>query len=473
MANMMRTAVVLGLSSTVSGGVLNSQDERISSVLMHEYKGDCGTDSLLHIVSGAAALLQENSVSVNVPGAGIDAFKPFKKVLKDGFMQVDCVKDYMFYRGDKFGDNKHDYKLGPVSNVSIVHYDAFVAREDKAPMTQKVCFEFCRTVPNMGFFGIANGRSCYCTPYFKPMESDSSQCDSVCEGDKTIMCGGKSKSSVFAMHMCASTESDTKQWSGKASALKSDMDAKVKTAKGLSADMQKGAETLQASFGAVGDSATTGLMQSAKLFAGTVVHKAEDTEDAAAKLGTLVKAAASLKGFSDPATVTQAERVMEETEKAIDAGEVVTDGLDEVIALASPSPDVAGAAKQYKTVMYFVDKEFENVPSTCGGDAVAEPIVGESRDGCASSCDANIHSCVGFQYFDGPKKLCFLFSKLKTAFYYTGCGKAFLQEARAAPFEATCYGKLSKFEGTNLKPDASGKTNSGLTKLTKADRCYK
>merc|ERR1740133_654605 len=52
-------------------------------------------------------------------------------------------------------------------------------------MTQKVCFEFCRTVPNMGFFGVVNGRGCYCTPYFKPMESDSSQCDAVCEGEKT------------------------------------------------------------------------------------------------------------------------------------------------------------------------------------------------------------------------------------------------------------------------------------------------
>merc|ERR1719199_2177403 len=155
----------------------------------------------------------------------------------------------MFYRGDKFGDNKHDYKLESVSNVSIVHYDAFVAREDKAPMTQKICFEFCRTVPDMGFFGIVNGRSCYCTPYYKPMESDSSQCDSVCEGDSTVMCGGKSKSTVFAMHMCASTEADLKQSSGKASALKSTMDAKVSRAKGLSADMQKGAEALQKSFG--------------------------------------------------------------------------------------------------------------------------------------------------------------------------------------------------------------------------------
>merc|ERR1719172_615808 len=210
---------------------------------MHQYKQDCGMPSNLHIVPGGASLLQ------NVPGAGIDKFAPFKTVLKDGYLSVDCRKDYMYYRGDKFGDNKHDYKLGPVSNVSIVHYEAFVAKEDRVEMTPTVCFEFCRTVPNMGFFGIVNGRGCYCTPYFTPMESDSTQCDSVCEGDNTLMCGGKAKSSVFAMHMCASTEADLQEWAGKAGSLKASVDAKVNTAKGLSNEMQNGATRLQKSFG--------------------------------------------------------------------------------------------------------------------------------------------------------------------------------------------------------------------------------
>ena len=124
---------------------------------------------------------------------------------------------------------------------------------------------------------------------YKPMESDSSQCDATCEGDTTLMCGGKSKSSVFAMHMCASTGEDLSQSSGRAGALKAAMDAKVKTAKGLSADMQKGATTLQNTFGAVGDSAATGLMQSAKVSAGNLVHKAEEAEKAADKLGSLVR----------------------------------------------------------------------------------------------------------------------------------------------------------------------------------------
>jgi len=371
----------------------------------------------------------------------------------------------MYYRGDKFGDNKHDYKLGPVSDVSIVHYADHVKKEDQVEMTQKVCFEFCRTVPNMGFFGIVNGRGCYCTPYFQSMESDSSQCDAVCEGENTLMCGGKSKSSIFAMHMCASTAADLKTRSDTAGSMKASMDAKVKAAKGFSGDLQAAGESLQTSFGAVGDSGATGLAQNAKVFAGTLVHKAEDAEAVAGKLGDLQKTANGLKGFTNPDTVTKAERTMEGIDESLAAGEAVTDQLDDLTALANPSGAAAGAAKQYNAVMYFVDKAFEENPTTCSGDAVGEPITGLNEDGCASACDANIHSCVGFQYFkSGGKQTCFLFSKFSTGFHYTGCGKA-------APFEAKCFAKLSKFEGTTLKPNPSGKCAQCFKKLTKADCC--
>jgi hypothetical protein len=325
----------------------------------------------------------------------------------------------------------------------------------------------------MGFFGIVNGRGCYCTPYFNPMESDSSQCDAVCEGDKTLMCGGKSKSSVFAMHMCDSTADDVKARSGTASSLKASMDAKVSTAKGLSGDMQGMGAKLQEAFGAVGDSAATGLMQDAKVFAGTLVHKAEDADEVAGKLGGLSKDAGALKDFTDPATVTKAERTMEDIDETVAAGEEVTDELDKLAELASPEATKTGAAKQYYPVMYFVDKEFDDVPSTCSGDKVAEPITGKSQDGCATACDAHIHECVGFQYFKaGGKELCFLFSKFNTGSYYTGCGKkaSFLQ---APAGESTCFAKLSKFEGTTLKPDGSGKCAQCFKKVTKADRCYK
>merc|ERR1719265_2053047 len=130
-------------------------------------------------------------------------------------------------------------------------------------MTHDRCFEFCRTVPNMGFFGLMNGRNCYCAPYYRQMAGDSSQCDASCPGDNTLMCGGKSKSSIFALHNCESTERDLKASDATATELAADMDKNAKTAAGLSKDMQKAAAALQKAFGAVGDSGATGLMQKA------------------------------------------------------------------------------------------------------------------------------------------------------------------------------------------------------------------
>merc|ERR1719321_1034311 len=252
------------------------------------------------------------------------------------------------------------------------------------------------------------------------MESDSTQCDSVCEGENTLMCGGKSKSSVFAMHMCASTKEDLGTRSSAAGSLKADMDAKGEEREGPLQGHQSMGEALQASFGQVGDSGAAGLAQGAKVFAGKVVHKAEDADETAGELGSFIKDVGALKDFTDPATVTKAERVMEGIDETMAAGELVSDELDALTNLANPEATTAGAAKQYYAAMYFVDKEFDSVPMTCSGDSVAEPIVGKSEDGCATACDANIHSCVGFQYFKkGDKETCFLFSKFSTGFYYT------------------------------------------------------
>jgi len=600
----------------------NIQDSSpLRSSLKRNYAEDCWNPVDLPIKPDAMSLLQAQA-DKNIPGAGIVKFKPFKTVLKDGFQVNSCVKDYMYYRGDKFGDNKHDYKLGPVSNVSIVHYDAFVKKEDRVPMTPARCFEFCRTVPNMGFFGIVNGRSCYCTPYYTPMESSSEQCDSGCEGDMTQMCGGKAKSTVFSMHFCDSTAEDLQMQVDLAKTLESMMRSSVKKANYLSKDMQNTAATLQKSLGAVGDSGAANLMQEAKVFAGVLSHTAEETETLFNTFDSLQKDAKPLKNFKDPATVTKSERIMEgvtdtaeeskdllhrlmlQESQASGATETpqawelmqphepqeeegqdmqslgkndahdITAAIDEnkyfwgpwkflgyynsrcragsscanrwtqdsCAKKAANTPECMGhftrwhltydgkyrnynkpyeyeycycigapieTAKlntcrwcerskqrkwhwqysvqvyefrvetparpfdQYYPAMYFVDKDYQKVPATCSGPLAAKPVVGGSKDACASACDANIHSCVGFQYFKHRgKELCFLFSGFNTGFYYTGCGKSFLQTEKA-PYEAGCYAKLSKFVGTTLKPNPSGKCKECFKELTKADRCYK
>eukprot|EP00972_Heterocapsa_arctica_P020274 2991641-Heterocapsa_arctica.AAC.1 len=67
--------------------------------------------------------------------------------------------------------------MGDISNVSVVHYTEVMYKEDREVMTHDVCFSFCCSVPDMGLFGIQNDRDGYCTPYYKAMESDSTECD--------------------------------------------------------------------------------------------------------------------------------------------------------------------------------------------------------------------------------------------------------------------------------------------------------
>lgn len=143
---------------------------------------------------------------------------------------------------------------------------------------------------------------------------------------------------------------------------------------------------------------------------------------------------------------------------------------------------------QYYPVMYFVDKEFKDVPMTCSGTVVGSPIYFKTYHLCAAACDAAVHDCVGFSYFptaqDKPN-LCFLFSDFKSGQYYSGCDSdknaAFLQKHNTTkldqpldeePTHPVCVAKLSKFVGTTLKPDPSGKCKECMKELTNAKRCW-
>merc|ERR1719353_684328 len=77
--------------------------------------------------------------------------------------------------------------------------------QEQRPMTPRICFNFCRTVPDMLHFGLTNGRECYCAPYFKQVPGDG-VCDAGCSGDSTVTCGStKGMSDVYEMHACSDT----------------------------------------------------------------------------------------------------------------------------------------------------------------------------------------------------------------------------------------------------------------------------
>lgn len=445
---------------------------------MSLYKKDCGKRVIRR--DSVAQAAQQRAVAGN-PGAGMTPVEPYATVLKDGFFQVTCAKDLLFYNGDKFGDGKYSYTLGDVSNVSIVLYTETIDKFERDPMTHEVCFEFCRTIPDMGFFGLTHGRECYCTPYYKEIAGDSSMCDSVCEGDSTQMCGGMAKSSLFAMHECADTAQNLLAAEASVSDVQEALHNVTTQVVILAGEMQAKAETYQAALGANGDPEASDLMQTAKVFAGQM----EAAEAEAAKLLPLMTAvsinAKAMSGddFTKFAEATKAEKYIHEMSELTVDGEKAVETLEDIVQLASPdvqSSMIAG--DQYYPLMYFVDKEYESVPATCSGDMVKKPIVNRNFDECALACDAEVMDCVGFSYY--PAGLCFLFSKFKTVQYYTGCAaasSAFLQRRKtnltvAAGSNATvsCAAKLAKFEGTSVAPDPSGKCEGCLKKATKADR---
>jgi hypothetical protein len=281
--------------------------------------------------------------------------------------------------------------------------------------------------------------------------------------------------------MCASTEADLSTAAGKAGDLAESLGEQAGKATKLGDAMQKAGDAGQKVFGADGNPGASNLHQSAKVFAGKVLHAAEDAQ---AAQDTLAKGKASskdIKDFNDPKSVTKAERLMETLEGDVVKGEAAYESLDGLIAVAGPSGDAGDAAKQYYNVMYFVDKEFKDVPTTCTGDAAAEPMVGASMDECAAHCDAQgVGACVGFSHFgNGKDSLCFLMKNFKTAVYYTGCKAGKPKKEKAGAFldvqagpNVQCVAKLSEFEGTTLKPDGSGKCKACLKEATKADRCY-
>merc|ERR1719473_1369946 len=215
-------------------------------------KKDCWKKRPVAMTQLAAKVYKINLTN---PGAGMDveSQKGYGTVTKDGFMEVSCVKDYMYSHGDKDGPNKHEYEIGSSSNVSIVHYSMLVPKEDQSSMSAEVCFEFCRTVPDMLFFGLTAGRECYCLPFFQQMAGDSSKCDAVCEGNPTTMCGGMAKSSIFEMHFCDSTAGDLADAAEKASTLMEELEPKKKVALSDAESLQKAAEAGQSTFGNAGD----------------------------------------------------------------------------------------------------------------------------------------------------------------------------------------------------------------------------
>jgi len=366
------------------------------------------------------------------PGAGLGSITPFQESFNDGFSMVGCLKDDMLLHGDKNGDGKFSYKMGPITNVSIVHYTDIVPGEDQEQMTHEICFGLCRTVPDMHFFGITNGRDCYCTPYYRQIASDSSSCDAVCDGNPTTMCGGKTKSSIFEMHACNDAQGKLAAAGQEADVAKTKLGAVAGEVLEKAVQMQTTAANLQPELGKVGDSAATGHLQMAKVFAGKLGHTAQAGLKLMRDLEAMKEKAMS--GGFGPMTTFLAEKITADMTALVTKANAASEELAELQKQAVP-PRGPDSAELYYPVMYFVDKDYKDAPSTCGGKSLGQPIV-SGYSGCAGACEAAAGKCKGFSYMEGG--LCFLLSEVSSATYYTGCDKAeeppksaaFLQKAQ-------------------------------------------
>jgi len=482
----------------------------------HHHRGECWEHRPVHHRFAKASLIQQTPHTMQepqlaLPGAGMhpDDITPFQMVTKDGFLMVACTKDAMLEHGDKFGNGKHRYKMDGVSNVSIVHYQEIIPKEDREKMTIDRCFDFCRTVPNMVYFGLQGGRDCYCTPYYKPMAGDNSNCDLTCEGDPAQMCGGKTRSSVFEMHSCDDTRSNLEdiitETEGKVFLHLQDLADHVKD---VADEALYDATEMQPVWGAAGDPAFSNFMQEAKVYSGEILKQSQEAQALIDSLQDPYDAASmslnrNLRDFDNIKVAEDAIKALQEgIAKAADLQFEMVEMMKKahpVSLVGSPEEEEfnsTAAAAQYYPIMYFADNDYKTQfvtqgssmwhhPTTCTGKLL-QIVFKVSADDCAHSCDGLPGKCDGFQFLAFNDGMCFLFESIKTVAQWTGCHQTTANGQVTAPYDAQCFGKLSRLEGVGgIAPredkileeaqkvrQGTGKCAHCLDKMETYDRCY-
>jgi len=392
------------------------------------------------------------SLAQTFPAGGINPkdLRPFSRVFKDGYSYANCLKDQVYEDRLQFGRDLH-FAPESSSNVSVVRYLDIVPKEDQELMTHDVCFKFCRTIPHMNFFGIRNARDCYCMPFYGAAAEDDSRCTALCEGKATSFCGGKTKSSIFEMHMCDDTAKRLSNSSNGGVLVAHNTQTLAMALNSTAYNMHKAAEDMQRLFGATGDVVASDEMQVTKMWAGELEEWANDAFNSTIQVTQGVEAANGIANadFSKSDKLAQAERVMkslatskkeaqQEGEAALKLYEQATRGLGQ-----------SARIQQYYPLTYFVDKTFVHAPSTCGGDWDERTIFGVTPDECAAACDQQLQApgCVGFSYYETG--LCLLFSRFKSVMFYTECGP--LEPPAFIDRSSTASAPLYYFDFSNAK----------------------
>lgn len=429
------------------------------------------------------------SLADDISGSGtVNGEEIYVKVLKDGFSVVGCFDDSMLEYGDKFGNGKFKYGSSASStNISIAKYDELVHDDDQQAMTPEVCFEFCRTIKGMVYFGISNGDDCYCEPYYKNQAGDASSCHIPCAGDTTRMCGGKKKSTIWEMHLCQDTADDLKAGTiqgiealvffHEGAALAVDLGAKM-TAAGVA---------LEEVAGLSGSPATRSLGTAATQAGGVL---AKSWLDGKAAYDALFEATTEAKGLKDAdftkaSDATKAEHAIKDISTHKGKVERAADDIYDLIIATYPALDYedlgdsftdrnslvkavknGSEAVDFRLAPYAFGDLSEPEASSCSGQALGMPMVALGVNGCAIVCQEIVYPemCVAFAHYEvsGSDDLCFLFSDVTDVETFEPPAAAALAQSlrkkavKAA--SAVCKIKMSQI-ATGFKPKGNIKRN--------------
>lgn len=334
------------------------------------------------------------------------------KSYKTGYLPVECVKDEMRTRADKHGKNKNDYSTS--SGVSVVFYGDVVPVEDQSEMTHEICFSFCRSIKGAHFFGLHNGRNCYCAPFYKAEAGDSSECDAPCGGDSKEMCGGQTKSKIFAMHKCDEADQAKKQ-AAQVEVMEGVSKSCEELSEGLKQYQKFMDETGKAAKEQGGKNGDMVASENGVALSGYGVDLEAAVIAVDTSCGDLIKEVGVMKEVHGRQSTDLEDAVaFDEAEKNAEAGVKVFEGHDKKwnFVLGRNASELEDLKKKdeetmkaYFPITYWIQgKQTWNVSdaekavySSCRGDSAADPLKVDSYAECASACFQNSAECVAFQ----------------------------------------------------------------------------
>lgn len=320
-----------------------------------------------------------------------DAGEGYERGIADGYLYVGCLRDALH-----------------ASANATVTYEKALDREQRVPITPRVCFDFCRTMPGMQFFLLTQGRSCYCAPYYKRAPGEG-VCTLGCEGNPHLTCGGKEMMDIYAMHACHDASEKLTEAIDTAGDVRTQTETDAQLAATLAEAMEVTADALYPIAVNSGAADTTSYCQEAKEFSGELKHAGEAATAAAELLGTRAAAAGQITGdFASREVKYDAELAIRELRALGKEAKDGADALRPLLTAASRGADALdeSAARLFIPVAtayeLWSDSAAPRGETVCAGELVADPIIGVTKTECAEACeDMRIRGeeCVAFQYY--------------------------------------------------------------------------